>query len=343
MNITNTRRLLFEAARLLSDEEAGGHGDRWGVFEEDVERFIGKWIPVALAQGEVVSLGTPSDIGQDRLVAAGEPKAAGLLFSDRPEDRGRAGMLALIALNVQDEATGKAHNILYSAYPFFAEGVLVEANVAEIGLFPNRLEARLELSPENEVPLILFDTLFWKHRGLYRTGETRPFSVAALAYSMAPAQDREFVIDDPEQIRRFRARDAWVKAHGMWSKEDEAASLAAWHPESPEDLEPIRISTGAMAAYLPHSAGPADDAFYQGEVVKVTPSVHVLFGILFWRVDVVVLRPGDNDFVLPFYVVESLFPEGWVPKPGDYVSGTAWVQGYLRAEDKWAEQAPHGG
>lgn len=69
--------------------------------------------------------------------------------------------------------------------------------------------------------------------------------------------------------RRFRARDAWVKTHGHWTREDEEASLAAWQPESPDDLEPIRISMGEMAALLPSSSGPADDAQFQGEVVRV--------------------------------------------------------------------------
>ncbi|MGH8565020.1 MAG: hypothetical protein ACREXW_13410 [Gammaproteobacteria bacterium] len=323
-------RMLFESARALADDDAGGHRNRWNVFDEDVEDFIGRWITVGLEKSQIANVRVPDDFGLRRLVHAGEPEASGLLYADRDEDRGKAGMLALIALNLLDDATGERRNVFYSAYPFFRDGASVEVEVGEIALFPNRLEARLELVLKEGPVLIAFDTLFWKHRARYRAQVRVEFALAALAYTMTPSQEQKFVIDEPEQVRAFRARDAWLETHGQWSREDEAAALAASRPKSDEDLEPIRISTGQMAAYLPRSEGPADDFGYQREVVCVVPETYVLFGVTFWRVDVVVLRPRDLNLELPFYVAEHLFPAEWRPQPGDYVTGSAWLQGYLR-------------
>ena len=48
-----------------------------------------------------------------------------------------------------------------------------------------------------------------------------------VAYDMGPAQSLDHVIDDEDEIRRFHARNAWAEVYGGWTKEDEAASLAA--------------------------------------------------------------------------------------------------------------------
>lgn len=321
---------LLNTARELTEEEAGGHGNRWGAFADDIDTFIETWLPVAVEQGKVVALGVADESSHEELVATREVRGMGLLYADREEDRGRSGMLAVIAMDVEG-SEGERANVLASAFPFFAEGLTYPVEVQEIALYPNRLEARLELAVAGTL-VFAFDPLFYQHRGLYRRGETCTFSLAALAYGMEPTGDEEIVIDDPERIRAFRARDAWVEAQGMWTQEDEAAALAAWEPSSPADLEPIRIDLSRGAMLMPSEDGPADDAFYQGEVIRVVPAAHVLFGVSLWRVEVVVARPDELALALPFYVTEHHFAEGWRPQPGDYVKGAAWVQGYLVAD-----------
>jgi hypothetical protein len=316
---------LLDTARELTEEEAGGHGNRWGAFADDLDTFVETWLPVAVEQGQVVTLGVADGSGHEGLVA--EVSGMGLLYADREEDRGRVGMLAVIAMDIEGP-DGERTNVLASAFPFFADGLAYPVQVQEIALYPNRLEARLELAVAGTL-VFAFDPIFYQHRGLYRQGEASTFSLAALAYEMAPTGGEEIVIDDPERIRAFRARDAWVEAHGGWTREDEAAALAAWAPAPPEDLEPIRIDLSRGAMLLPGEEGPADDAFYQGEVTRVVPGAYILFGVSLWRVEVVVARPDDQALVLPFYVPEHRFAEGWRPGPGDYVKGSAWVQGYL--------------
>lgn len=316
---------LLDTARELTEEEAGGHGNRWGAFADDLDTFIETWLPMAVEQGEVVALGVADESDHKGLVA--EVRGMGLLYADREEDCGRAGMLAVIATDVEGSEGARA-NVLASAFPFFAEGPAYPVEIQEIALHPNRLEARLELAVAGTL-VFAFDPLFCQHRGLYRRGEACTFTLAALAYAMEPTGGEEVVIDDPERIRAFRTRDAWAKTHGCWTREDELAALAAREPTSPEDLEPICIDISRGAMLMPSEEGPADDAFYQGEVTRVVPGAHILFGVPIWRVDVVVARPDDETLILPFYVPERRFSEGWRPGPGDYVKGSAWVQGYL--------------
>lgn len=201
--------LLYDQARELSDEQAGGHGNHWGVFDEDVEGFVTNWIPRALEAADIVRLGATDDSGQAQLVEEGDLRGLGLLYADRAEDAGRAGLLALIAVDIEAEP-GQRSNVLWSAYPFFAEGFRYAARIEAIGLHPNRLEARLDLAVAGLL-VVAFDPLFYQHRGLYRADQTVTFSLCALAYRMSPVSEQEIVIQDPEQIRAFRARDAWVK------------------------------------------------------------------------------------------------------------------------------------
>lgn len=318
---------LFEQARELSDEQAGGHGNRWGVFNEDVEGFVTQWLRRALEHAKLVTLGATGSQGQDRLLAEGELRGEGLLYADRDEDQGRAGLLALVALDVESES-GERTNMFWSAYPFFAEGIRYPARIEEMALHPNRLEARLILGVAGTL-VFAFDPLFYKHRGLYRADVTMIFSLCALAYTMMPTPEQEVVIDDPEKIRAFRASSAWVESHGSDTETDKAADLKAWQPKSPEDLEPIRIDCSQGSLLLPNNDGPADDAHYQGEVKTVVPDVYRLFGVSVWRVEVVVARPDEQDLLLPIFVTEPSFEDAWRPSPGENVSGSAWIQGWM--------------
>lgn len=321
-----TMDLLLYSARELTDDEAGGHGNRWGVFDDDVSALIGRWLGVAVEKSEVLTVGVNDKPALKEVVAHGEPAAVALLYTGQEPGASKAGLMSLI----HHDAGGPGRepsNELWSAFPFLGGGVEVEAEVEQVCLFPNRIEARLDLRLSSGAPVEAFDPCFWQNRAVYRSGERYCFSVSALAYRMGPPPVLEHVIDDEHEIRRFRARDAWAKIHGQWTREDEEASYAAWQPESPEDLEPIRISMAEMAALLPSSSGPADDAQFQGEVVRVTPRAVRMLDVDFWRVDTVVMR-ADEDLVLPIYVAERLFEGDWRPQVGQYVCGTLWMQAY---------------
>lgn len=330
-NVNDSAEPLFFQSRLMSAEEAGGHGGHWELFAESASEIIGKWLPIAISKSKLVEIGVSDKSSESRLLASGEYQTAGLMYFDRKQDENLAGMLSVIAINVRDESSTEVRNDIMTAYPFFVEGKCVEATVEAIDLFPNKLEAVVTLLHADEMRFHTFDTLFFKHRGIYRKGQRARFSIAAMAYSMQPAETQTFTIDDPEEIRKYRASEAWAKKYGYWIKEDdEEAALAEWEPETPADLDPIRISTEQMTAYLPSSYGGGDDFSYRGEVTWIQPQAHALFGMRVWRVDVTVSRlMGDVDFTLPLYATEKSFAEGWRPKVGEYVGGSAWMQGYM--------------
>lgn len=328
--------LLLFSARELTNEEAGGHGDHWGVFSDDLPEFISHWLSIVIEKSEVPALGLGDKETITNVMARGEPAAFALLYTGQAPGESNAGFMSLFHPDFggPDQEGG---NRLWSTFPFFGDGIAVKATIEQIGLFPNHIEARLQLNLEVGGSIDVFDTLFWRSRSVYRQDESYRFLVSALAYRIEPAATREHVISDEHEIRRFHARDAWAKTYGQWTPDDEEASLAAWHPECPEDLEPIRISMSEMAALMPVSSGPSDDAWFQGEVVRVTPHAVRTLDVDFWRIDAVVMR-ADEDLVLPIYVAEHLFDGDWRPEVGQYVSGLLWLQAYAAEQPAGSDE-----
>lgn len=322
--------LLIHSAQILDEDKAGGHGSRWAVFDEDVSEFIDRWIAVALEDSTPVAYSRIDEAGIENLIHGGEPMGMTLLYSGKQAAGRRFGFMSLIE-RTTDENTGEPCNQFCSGYPFFGEGRELEAEVERVSLYPNRLEAEIQLNLASGGIVFAFDPLFWQNRALYRANEFYLFSVASMAYLIQPAPQAEHVIDDPLEIRKFRARSAWAEKYGVWSQEDEEESLAEWKPQSPEDLKPIRFDMSRMSMLVPVGKGEPGDAQFQGEVVHVEPNSVKFLEVNFWRVDVIVMR-DEGDFTLPIYVAEHLFENNWRPAVGDYVVGAAWVQAYVRGK-----------
>jgi len=62
--------LLIHSARELTDYKADGHGNRWGVFDDDVSAQIGRWPGVAVEKSEVPTLGIGDKTALEKVVAA---------------------------------------------------------------------------------------------------------------------------------------------------------------------------------------------------------------------------------------------------------------------------------
>lgn len=315
---------MFHSAEVLSNEEAGGHGDRWGVFSGGFDTAVRKLV-TTVEKAEMFDIGLVDASAKESLLAAGEPWGTLLLYTGMEQGVSRNGAMSVIG----QKPGAQGNKQLWSAYPFFGDGVEVNGVADCLRLHPNRLEATLEIELENEAPLHAFDPLFCLSRALYRSGEIYRFSISALAYAMEPAQQREYVIDDPDKIRRFRAEDAWVKKHGQYSKQNEAAALDAWHLESPEDLEPIHLRMDRTTMLLP--GGFSDDYGYMGEVVEIAPDAVRLFDTNFWRVKVTLIRDQGFLFTVPVFVAENLFEGDWRPSVGEYVTGGLWMQAYVKS------------
>lgn len=88
------------------------------------------------------------------------------------------------------------------------------------------------------------------------------------------------------------------------------------HPNRLEATLELRLGDILLYAF--------DTLFY-----RVVADVYRLFGVPVWRVEAVVARPDDAELILPLLVPEPPFQAGWRPSPGDWVGGSAWMQGYL--------------
>jgi len=321
---------LFDSAYQLTEEEACGHGNHWEIFSDDLEDFIANTIPLALQEGITITPKTQTATLVNRLLEQGELAAAGIQYSDNEIIELSPYLLAVIALNVLNEDTGKESNLFYSAYPCFPDGVLIQTSINSIGIQPNRLEARLDLVIDDDGPIIYaFDTQFWQNRGMYQENFKHQFYLSGLSYEIEPLVEKEIVIDDPEFIRKHHARMDYLDKHGAYSKEyDEEQALQEWEPGSEEDLEPIHFSLEKMAAYLPDNQ-VSDDASFQGEIVSIVKNNYQLFGVNFWKLDIIIIRYDDEDIAVPIYVADHLFKDDWQPEVGDSVRGTAWFQCHL--------------
>jgi hypothetical protein len=333
---------LLDSATVVSEADATGHGNHWGVFTDDVSALMQRWLGTAIAEAKIPNI---EDLGiedmheLESLEGLDEPQAVGLLYTGVEKgveayDTGATwdslindGLMAVI--HVEPGADGQPpKNELWSAYPFFHIGSTCRAEVERIELFPNRLEARLQLKLASGVEVTAFDAMFWRYRGLYREGATYEFALAGLAYRMEPASEQEFSIKDPEFIRLYNAQVAWVKTHGAYRPTDKEAALAAWKPSSPDDLKPICFDTSEMTAFIPDSTY-TDEFSFQGRVVDVAPHAVNFMDTNFWRTSVVVLLHDERHLMLDIYVAERLFPDDWRPGLGEFVSGVAWLQTHV--------------
>ena len=88
--------LLLLSSPELTDDDAGGHGARWGVFDDDVPSLMGKWLGVAVNDAEASRFGMNDPFALGQLVAQGEPSAFALLHTGQARGEGQAGLMALI-------------------------------------------------------------------------------------------------------------------------------------------------------------------------------------------------------------------------------------------------------
>lgn len=157
--------LMLNTAQELSNEQAGGHGDRWGVFAGGAETVINR-LMTTIEKAELFDIGLVDKADTEAIVATGEPRCLLLLYTGQEKGMGRTGAMSLHVLNQAEQ-----HLELWSAYPFFANGVEVTGVVDRLLLYPNRVEAVLEIGLDNGAVIPAFDPLFCLHRGLYRAGK----------------------------------------------------------------------------------------------------------------------------------------------------------------------------
>lgn len=309
--------------RYLTEETAGGHGDKWAVFGDDASGTIAKMLPRALEEGKVWQ-----NIDDDPAVTRSDTLLAVVLHA-RGNDADENGIVSLLVRSM-DIGMDSPNLTLASAFPFFAHGLELPCEVQTVEYFPDTIEGRLWLVCE-ELPfeLCIFDTRFALHRTRYTNDGDYRFSVAALAYSIASTADDTVVIDDPEQIRQHRATRAWVERSGALSREtDLEAALEAYEPSGPEDLEPIVFNLSQMTMLMPDDVY-SDDAQYSGKIVGIEQRATTIYGTSFDRMEIEIGQEG-RKVRLPLYVSEHVSGRaGYYPNVGEFIRGRCWMQGYM--------------
>jgi len=132
-------------------------------------------------------------------------------------------------------------------------------------------------------------------------------SLAGLAYSLEPMTQASFEISEGP-LWEIQKQQRLSDGVGL----QEAA-------------KPVTIVMAGMAALLPHG-GSCDEFEFHGVVEGIDSFDHG--GHTVYRMEVVVMRPGDEPFKLPIFASDAVL-EGFVPRLGEDVQGVLWLQGYL--------------
>jgi hypothetical protein len=77
----------------------------------------------------------------------------------------------------------------------------------------------------------------------------------------------------------------------------------------------------------PARSGASDDYDFRATVQHVYPMR--VAGRTLYRMRVTVGRSGQSMLDVALYAAEHTLPEGYIPKPGDEITGRLWLQGYL--------------
>jgi hypothetical protein len=273
-----------------------GHGDHWKCFGDFAEAFP-----------ELVQLATHGeggDIhgGKDNFVQNPDTGKQEILFSlANPGTDLRP--LVLLASN----STNNCYDV-WSGYPFAKTGIAHRLVVDTIDVWENCVEARIEATSADGAPVGFFDTLYHVNRGSTEVGKEYTFVLAGLAYSVETIAPEPIRITDPEAVERNRR---------IWAEIGQELSLTADGA--------IEFRMEGAAILLPIEEWDIDEYQFQGPVREVSS-----FQLHRWTVHAIrttVMVVDDENFDVILYVTENCL-KGPLPKPGDDIRGTMWLQGY---------------
>jgi hypothetical protein len=197
---------------------------------------------------------------------------------------------------------------LYSAYPVALDGIVHRLTIERVEPWQYGIEAWVRARVTSEqIPLTFFDTHYFANGARLQPDAEVDVSLAALAYWLRPIQVRSFEI----------------AAGPLWEIERERRREAG---EPAERIDrPVSVHRTGGAIFLPTGDEEApDDAQIQGVIEAIDCIEHL--GQRVYRLEMGVMRPGDEVFRLPVFAAERVL-DGYVPKLGDDVEGVVWVQG----------------
>ncbi len=195
---------------------------------------------------------------------------------------------------------------VFSGYPVLLDGQRYDLQVKSVRPWQFGIEGWVEGLLFGELPVSLFDTMFFMGSDQLEQGQWVAYDIAALAYRMRPAEVVQFQI-----------------AEGPLWMMQRAERLA--RGESPDEASrPVEVRMDDAAVFLPIDDELCDEANVRGVVQRCESMQHD--GQTVYRIDVVVAKTDSGDFSLPVYVAERCL-DGFVPQIGQPIEARVWIQG----------------
>lgn len=274
-----------------------GHGDHWEAICS-LEEYTSEKLGRDVREGELIS-------SYDCVDVVGGTDRTEQLFCLR----WGSGTLVHQVLVVSHSPDKSNH--MFSAYPVVLDGHKIDVKISRVESWGYGIEGWIEGEVTNEgIPLAFFDTMYFAGSASLQEGDTVAYRLAGFAYSLQPIERHSFEIDEGpfwEKIRQERLDEG--------ATEEEAS-------------RPLTFLMAGSAIFLPGDGDRRDEAQFQGMIEAIEILEHD--GQKIYRLEMVLMRPGDEEFRLPVYASEHVL-RGYVPRLGEDVEGVLWLQGY-RAE-----------
>jgi len=196
-----------------------------------------------------------------------------------------------------------------SGYPVLLEGIPNPARIEAVEALAQGVDARIRCSvvPEGEA-VTFFHPLLFVGDAVVAPGVEVEVVFAALALSAQRLERVRFTISSGPVWEHFR-------------------ELRLAEGESSEQAQrPLVCDMSQTVAYLPWDENYPDEAQFLGRVEEVGRFEH--FGLAMYRLGMVLQRTEEKDWRVPVFATERVLG-GYVPQPGDMVSGTLWLQGAI--------------
>jgi hypothetical protein len=277
-----------------------GHGNHWECLGGTADERIAQFLPIVIAKGNL-----DSRFPQPKRARAKPRRAEKVIVAlTHP-----ATPLACMVLLRFDSSRKRSHVI--SGFPYAHTGARQRLKITEIQDWGNQAEGvLLAENVPHEQPIGLFNPGFYLDHAKYKAGEEYDFKVAGLIYRAECANDATVTVTDQDVLRQ---------RHAALNEQPELL------PDG--SIAPQVVHLGGLTAFLPGEKYEDDAEFY---CIVDTVSEIDLEGI---RVFQIAPRVDEENRHSPIpgviYAAAAVFKNGYVPIPGDTISGFMWVRGYL--------------
>lgn len=215
--------------------------------------------------------------------------------------------LRYLLINVSESTHKQSGWITRTSFPFLYEGIPNSFRLKKVVASDIPVEAYIETETVDQTPLTFFDPTYFMSRTHYEVSEMTEFSLAGLAFDLYPAEDDWVDVTKGPLLESERARR---------KQEDPSTDISR--------IKSVRLWLKGAALCIPRDGEP-DMCSIRSQIEEVD-SFKVI-DTRFYRLRVQLIRTDDRPISTYIYVSEPTLAD-YVPRKGDEVEGTLWLQGY---------------